>query len=59
MADIDPFSSAGSGRSRVAAPLFSPKERRTHRLFRVDNCLLVQRADTDDTTVHVADAGNT
>ena len=42
----------------VAAPLFSPKDQRTHRLFRVDNCLLVRRAETDDATVRVADRGD-
>jgi deazaflavin-dependent oxidoreductase (nitroreductase family) len=32
----------------VAAPLFSPKDQRTHRLFRVDQCLLVRRVEPDD-----------
>lgn len=29
----------------AAAPLFSPKDQRTHRLFRVDQCLMVRRVD--------------
>ena len=30
----------------VAEPLFSPKDQRTHRLFRVDEYLLLRRVDT-------------
>jgi deazaflavin-dependent oxidoreductase (nitroreductase family) len=32
----------------VAAPHFSPQDRRTHRLFRVDECLVVRRAEPDE-----------
>jgi deazaflavin-dependent oxidoreductase (nitroreductase family) len=39
----------------VAAPLFSPKDQRTHRLFGVDQYLLVRRADPDNGGNHVAD----
>jgi len=31
----------------VAAPLFTPKDQRTHRLFRVEQCLLVRRVESD------------
>jgi len=31
----------------VAAPLFTPKDQRTHRLFRVEQCLLVRRVKSD------------
>jgi deazaflavin-dependent oxidoreductase (nitroreductase family) len=30
----------------VAAPLFAPKDQRTHRLFRVDECLLLRRVES-------------
>ncbi|MGD9705720.1 MAG: nitroreductase family deazaflavin-dependent oxidoreductase [Acidimicrobiia bacterium] len=39
----------------VAAPLFSAKDQRTHRWFRVDQCLLVRRAEPDDAAAQVAD----
>ena len=39
----------------VAAPRFSPKDQRTHRLFHVDQCLLVRRAALDDADPHLAD----
>ena len=39
----------------VAAPLFSPKDQRTHRLFRVDQCLLVRWVEPDDEAEQVAD----
>ena len=32
----------------MAAPRFAAKDRRTHRLFRVEQALLVRRADQDD-----------
>lgn len=41
--------------SSVAAPHFSPKDQRTHRLFRVDQFLLVRRMEPDDVVEHVAD----
>jgi deazaflavin-dependent oxidoreductase (nitroreductase family) len=41
----------------VAAPFFSPKDQRTHRRFRVDQCLLVRRAVPDEATEQVADPG--
>lgn len=43
----------------VAAPLFSPKDQRTHRLFRIDECLLVRRAEPDGTLVSIADPRDT
>jgi deazaflavin-dependent oxidoreductase (nitroreductase family) len=36
----------------VAAPLFSPKDQRTHRLFRVEQYLLVARVAPDDAAEH-------
>jgi deazaflavin-dependent oxidoreductase (nitroreductase family) len=39
----------------VAAPRFSPMDQRTHRLFRVDQCLLVRRVALDGAAGHVAD----
>lgn len=30
----------------VAAPLFAPKDQRTHRLFRVEQCLLLRRVES-------------
>ena len=32
----------------AAAPLFSAKDQRTHRLFRVDQCLMVRRVEPDE-----------
>jgi deazaflavin-dependent oxidoreductase (nitroreductase family) len=39
----------------VVAPLFSPKDQRTHRLFRVDECLLVRLAEPVDAAQQVTD----
>jgi deazaflavin-dependent oxidoreductase (nitroreductase family) len=39
----------------VAAPLFSPKDQRTHRLFRVEECILVRLAETVDAGKQVTD----
>lgn len=41
----------------VAAPLFSPKDQRTHRRFRVDQCLLVRCAEPDEAAEQAADPG--
>jgi deazaflavin-dependent oxidoreductase (nitroreductase family) len=40
----------------VVATLFSPRDRRTHRLFRVDQCLLIRRAEPDDAAEQVTDS---
>ena len=40
----------------VAGHLFSPKDQRTHHLFRVDQCLLVRRVEADDAEEQVAGA---
>jgi deazaflavin-dependent oxidoreductase (nitroreductase family) len=39
----------------AVATLFSPTDRRTHRLFRVDQCLLVRRAEPDDAAEQITD----
>ena len=39
----------------AVATLFSRTDQRTHRLFRVDECLLVRRVEPDDATKHAAD----
>jgi len=39
----------------MAAPLFSPQDQRTHRLFRVDECLVVRRAEANDAAGRVGD----
>ena len=39
----------------VATPRFSPTDQRMHRLFRVEQCLLVRRVGLDDVPARVAD----
>lgn len=39
----------------VATPLFSSTDQRTHRLFGVDECLLVRRAEPHDAAEPAAD----
>ncbi len=41
----------------MAAPQFAPKDRRTHRLFHVEQALLVRRADRDDAAARGAPPG--
>lgn len=41
----------------IAAPLFSPQDQRTHRLFRVDQSLMVRRVVPDIAAQQVADPG--
>jgi deazaflavin-dependent oxidoreductase (nitroreductase family) len=39
----------------VAAPLFSPKDQRIHRVFRVEEFLVVRRAEPGDAAAPIAD----
>ena len=41
----------------VAAPHFSPKDQRTHRLFRVEHALLLRHVEPTDASAHVTDPG--
>jgi deazaflavin-dependent oxidoreductase (nitroreductase family) len=41
----------------AATPLFPPKDQRTHRLFRVDQCLLVHRVEQDGSAEQVVHPG--
>lgn len=46
--------------TELVKELFPPSEQRTHRLFRVEQCLRVRRVDSNDTTTPTTDppAGN-